>query len=77
MKVAVISGSRADYGLLRPTIAALRDDPRFELALLVSAMHLQEEHGMTIRELNRRFSLDADLDAACEQGLAFRPSRWS
>ena len=51
MKVAVISGSRADYGLLRPTIAALHDDPRFELALLVSAMHLQEEHGMTIREI--------------------------
>jgi len=51
MKVAVISGSRADYGLLRPTISALHDDPRFELALLVSAMHLQEAHGMTIREI--------------------------
>lgn len=51
MKIAVISGSRADYGLLRPTIAAIHDDPRFELALLVSAMHLQKEHGMTVREI--------------------------
>lgn len=51
MKVAVVSGSRADYGLLRPTIAALQDDSRFELAVLVSAMHLQEEHGTTIREI--------------------------
>lgn len=51
MRVAVVSGTRADYGLLRPTIAALSADPRFDLALLVSAMHLQEEHGMTIREI--------------------------
>lgn len=51
MKLAVVSGTRADYGLLRPTIAALRDDPRFELALLVTAMHLQEEHGLTVGEI--------------------------
>jgi UDP-N-acetylglucosamine 2-epimerase (non-hydrolysing) len=51
MKVAVVSGTRADYGLLRPIIAALQHDDRFELALLVSAMHLREEHGLTIREI--------------------------
>jgi UDP-hydrolysing UDP-N-acetyl-D-glucosamine 2-epimerase len=51
MKVAVVSGSRADYGLLRPTIAALRSDDRFELALLVTAMHLRREHGLTIGEI--------------------------
>ncbi len=51
MKVAVVTGSRADYGLLRPTIAALRDDPRFELALLVTAMHLEAVHGLTVREV--------------------------
>jgi UDP-hydrolysing UDP-N-acetyl-D-glucosamine 2-epimerase len=51
VKVAVVSGTRADYGLLRPTIAALRDDERFELALLVTAMHLTEEQGSTIDEI--------------------------
>ena len=51
MKVAVVSGTRADYGLLRPTIAAIHRDDGYELALLVSAMHLREEHGLTIREI--------------------------
>jgi len=51
LRVAVVSGSRADYGLLRPTITALRDDPRFELELLVTAMHLEEEHGLTVTEI--------------------------
>lgn len=51
MKVAVVSGSRADYGLLRPTIKALRADSRFELALLVTAMHLQDRHGRTVEEI--------------------------
>jgi UDP-hydrolysing UDP-N-acetyl-D-glucosamine 2-epimerase len=52
MKVAVVTGSRADYGLLRPTIAALASDSRFELALLVSAMHLLPEHGLTVCEID-------------------------
>jgi GDP/UDP-N,N'-diacetylbacillosamine 2-epimerase (hydrolysing) len=51
MKVAVVTGSRADYGLLRPTIAALSSDPRFELALMVTAMHLDPVHGLTVREV--------------------------
>lgn len=51
MKVAVVSGSRADYGLLRPTIAALHADPRFSPALLITAMHLSDAHGMTVREV--------------------------
>jgi UDP-hydrolysing UDP-N-acetyl-D-glucosamine 2-epimerase len=51
LKVAVVSGSRADYGLLRPTIRALRDDPRFELAVLVTAMHLEAEYGSTVAEI--------------------------
>lgn len=51
MKVAVITGTRADYGLLRPTITALDADAGFELALVVSSMHLQEIHGLTVREI--------------------------
>lgn len=51
MRVAIVSGSRADYGLLRPTIQAMRADPRFEPALLVTAMHLQPCYGRTISEI--------------------------
>jgi UDP-hydrolysing UDP-N-acetyl-D-glucosamine 2-epimerase len=51
MRVAVVSGSRADYGLLRPTLAALEQDPRFELRLLVTAMHLDRSYGDSLAEI--------------------------
>jgi UDP-hydrolysing UDP-N-acetyl-D-glucosamine 2-epimerase len=51
MRVAVITGSRADYGLLRPTLAALRRHPDFEPLLLVTAMHLDPLHGDTVGEI--------------------------
>jgi UDP-hydrolysing UDP-N-acetyl-D-glucosamine 2-epimerase len=50
-KVAVVTGTRADYGLLRPTVAALHADDRFELQLLVPAMHLDERYGLTVGEI--------------------------
>ena len=50
-KVAVVTGTRADYGLLRPTIAALHEDERFELQLVVTAMHLDPQFGMTVAEV--------------------------
>jgi UDP-hydrolysing UDP-N-acetyl-D-glucosamine 2-epimerase len=50
-KIAVVTGSRADYGLLRPTLLALGADSRFELQLLVSATHLQSEYGLTVTEI--------------------------
>ena len=51
MKVAVVTGSRADYGLLRPTLCALRDDPGFDPCLLATAMHLDPEHGETLAQI--------------------------
>ncbi len=51
MKVAVITGSRADYGLLRPTLFALREHPHFEPQLLVASMHLDPVYGETLAEI--------------------------
>ncbi|WP_323771009.1 UDP-N-acetylglucosamine 2-epimerase [Antarctobacter sp.] len=40
MKVVAVSGTRADWGLLQPVLALLRDDSRFELEILVTGQHL-------------------------------------
>lgn len=40
MKVLAVSGTRADWGLLQPVLALLRDDPRFSLEILVTGQHL-------------------------------------
>ena len=50
-KIAVITGTRADYGLLRPTIQLILADPTLELLLLVTGSHLSAEHGMTVNEI--------------------------
>jgi UDP-hydrolysing UDP-N-acetyl-D-glucosamine 2-epimerase len=36
----VVSGGRADYGLLLPVLRVLRDDPRFDLQLVLTGQHL-------------------------------------
>lgn len=40
MKVLAVSGTRADWGLLQPVLALLRDDARFALEILVTGQHL-------------------------------------
>ena len=57
-KIAVMTGTRADYGLLRPLIAELSaasegDNPTVELQLIVTGTHLSEEHGRTSEEIVR------------------------
>lgn len=50
-RVAVVTGSRAEYGLLTSTLAAIEDSPRLELQLVVTGMHLLSRFGRTIREI--------------------------
>ncbi len=50
-KICVVTGSRADYGLLRWTLLALQTDKRFDLQLCVTGMHLAKEFGSTEREI--------------------------
>lgn len=70
-RVAAVTGSRADYGLLRPTLAALHGDPRFELSLLVCAMHLSRRFGSTVEEIERDgFPIAARIDTAAEDDEA-------
>ncbi len=52
-RTCVVTGSRAEYGLLQPILSALRDDPRFELQLVVTGMHLSPEFGNTVSVIER------------------------
>lgn len=49
--IAVLTGTRADYGLLRHLIVAIDKEPRARLKLIASGTHLAEEHGGTVREI--------------------------
>ena len=49
--IAVFTGTRADYGLLRRLAIAIEASPDAELALIVSGSHLSTAHGATSGEI--------------------------
>lgn len=52
-KIAVVTGSRAEYGLLYWVLHDLRATPDIELQLVVTGMHLSPEFGLTVKEIER------------------------
>ena len=50
-KIFVITGSRAEYGLLKPLIIRLDKEKRFDMKLIVTGMHLKNFFGNTIEEI--------------------------
>ena len=49
--VCLITGSRAEYGLLRPLLDELQADSEIRLQLLVTGSHLSPEFGLTYQEI--------------------------
>lgn len=48
IRICVVTGSRADYGILEPVIRLLAADDRFELQIVATGMHLSPEFGFTV-----------------------------
>jgi UDP-hydrolysing UDP-N-acetyl-D-glucosamine 2-epimerase len=71
-RIAVVTATRAEYGLLKGLMAAVRADPALVLQTVVSGMHLEERFGRTIREIEADgFAIDAEvpLGLAGDSGL--------
>lgn len=52
-KICVFTGTRAEYGLLKPLMEEIKKDSELELDVVVSGMHLSPEFGLTYREIER------------------------
>jgi UDP-N-acetylglucosamine 2-epimerase (non-hydrolysing)/GDP/UDP-N,N'-diacetylbacillosamine 2-epimerase (hydrolysing) len=50
-RICVVTGSRAEYGLLYWVLHDLRADPGVELQIIATGMHLSPEYGLTVREI--------------------------
>jgi UDP-N-acetylglucosamine 2-epimerase (non-hydrolysing)/GDP/UDP-N,N'-diacetylbacillosamine 2-epimerase (hydrolysing) len=62
-KVAVVTGTRAEYGILKPVLRAIKSHPRLNLILIVTGMHLSKEFGYTIKEIIKDgFKIDAKVE---------------
>ena len=51
MRVAVLTSSRADYGIYRPLLVMMQNDPDIDLRIIAFGTHLSESYGMTINEI--------------------------
>lgn len=62
-KVCVVTGTRAEYGLLRPLIKKIDENPKFELQLIATGMHLSPEFGLTYRNIESDgFQIDEKVE---------------
>ncbi len=50
-KICVVTGTRAEYGLLQPIMQAIKEDQVLELQLVVTGMHLSPEFGLTYKAI--------------------------
>jgi GDP/UDP-N,N'-diacetylbacillosamine 2-epimerase (hydrolysing) len=50
-KICYISGTRADFGLMKSTLMLINSDKYFDLSLILTGMHLIEEYGFTWKEI--------------------------
>lgn len=51
LKICIVTGSRAEYGLLYPLMRLIRKESSMDLQLLVTGMHLSPEFGLTFRQI--------------------------
>jgi GDP/UDP-N,N'-diacetylbacillosamine 2-epimerase (hydrolysing) len=51
LKIALLTSSRADYGIYLPLLKAIKGEPFFELNIIAFGTHLSAKHGETISEI--------------------------
>jgi GDP/UDP-N,N'-diacetylbacillosamine 2-epimerase (hydrolysing) len=62
-KICVITGTRAEYGLLRWVMQGIKDDPELTLQIIATGMHLSPEFGLTYREIEKDgFQIDRKVE---------------
>jgi len=62
-KIAVTTGTRSEYGLLRPLLKEISRSKELELYLIVAGMHLSKKFGMTINDIkNDGFKIHAKVE---------------
>jgi GDP/UDP-N,N'-diacetylbacillosamine 2-epimerase (hydrolysing) len=50
-KVCYITGTRADFGLMRSTLQRIQRSEMLKLSIIVTGMHLLQEYGLTVSEI--------------------------
>ena len=73
-KICIITGSRAEYGLLKNLIKDIKNSPRLKIQLIVTGMHLSSIFGNTQKViesdgLNIDYKINLSLNSDTSNGL--------
>jgi len=52
-KICVVTGTRAEYGLLYWLMKGIQENPELELQIIATGMHMSPEFGLTYREIEK------------------------
>lgn len=61
-KICVVTGTRAEYGLLYYLMRAIEADPTLELQIIATGMHLSPEFGLTYKEIEKDFTITKKIE---------------
>jgi GDP/UDP-N,N'-diacetylbacillosamine 2-epimerase (hydrolysing) len=85
-RIAVLTSSRADYGIYLPLLNEIRNDSDFSLNLIVFGTHLSHIHGYTINDIlsdgfNAPYRIESltedDTPAAISSSMALTSSKFA
>lgn len=73
-KIGVVTGTRAEYGILKSLIEKIYTDERLELCLIVTGMHLESRFGNTYKEIESdgypiAYRIPMNLDSDAEHNI--------
>lgn len=61
-KLCVVTGTRAEYGLLFWLMKAIEADESLELQIIATGMHLSPEFGLTYKEIEKDFRINKKIE---------------
>lgn len=76
-KIAYISGTRADFGLMTPVLRAIEQSDHLELKLFTTGMHLMEEFGNTVETVEKLFPQAERINVSFENDQKWAAAKFT
>lgn len=74
-KICVVTGTRAEYGLLYWLLREIEADDDLRLQIVVTGMHLSPEFGLTYKEIEKEFTIDKKIEMLLSSDTAIGISK--
>ncbi len=74
-KICVVTGTRAEYGLLYWLMKEIEANKDLELQLIVTGMHLSPEFGLTYKEIEKDFKINKKIEILISSDTAIGISK--